>query len=305
MSPPEGSTASAARRAHGATFLLFIVPGLWSTNYLVARLADGVIGPHTLAFGRWALAALILSLWAWPQMPRAAAVWRREWPQAVALGALGMWICGAWVYIAAHTTTATNIALIYAVTPVAIAALSTRMLGERMRASQKLGVTLALVGVLFVIARGDLSGLLQVRFAPGDFWIMAAAVAWTAYSVLLRHWPSALGPLQRLLIIIVGGLLCLLPFTLWEHLASAQPPFGLKAMGLVAVAAVVPGVASYGAHAYLQRELGAARTALMLYLAPVYGAIGAWAVLGERPGWHHAAGAALILPSIWLATRRP
>jgi drug/metabolite transporter (DMT)-like permease len=42
----------------------------------------------------------------------------------------------------------------------------------------------------------------------------------------------------------------------------------------------------------------------MLYLAPVYGAVGAWFVLGERPGWHHAVGAALILPSIWLATRR-
>ena len=41
-----------------------------------------------------------------------------------------------------------------------------------------------------------------------------------------------------------------------------------------------------------------------LYLAPVYGALGAWWVLGEVPGWYHAAGAALILPSIWLATRR-
>ena len=53
----------------------------------------------------------------------------------------------------------------------------------------------------------------------------------------------------------------------------------------------------------IQRELGASRTALLLYLAPVYGALGAWAVLGEPPGWYHAAGAALILPSIWLATR--
>jgi drug/metabolite transporter (DMT)-like permease len=42
---------------------------------------------------------------------------------------------------------------------------------------------------------------------------------------------------------------------------------------------------------------------LLLYLSPVYGALGAWGVLGEPPGWYHAAGAALILPSIWLATR--
>jgi drug/metabolite transporter (DMT)-like permease len=42
----------------------------------------------------------------------------------------------------------------------------------------------------------------------------------------------------------------------------------------------------------------------MLYLPPIYGALLAWLVLGEKPGWHHLAGAALILPSIWLATRR-
>ena len=77
-----------------------------------------------------------------------------------------------------------------------------------------------------------------------------------------------------------------------------------SAAGLVLLAAVVPGVLSYGAYSFMQRELGAARTALMLYLAPVYGAFGAWLVLGEVPGWYHAAGAALILPSIWLATQR-
>jgi drug/metabolite transporter (DMT)-like permease len=72
---------------------------------------------------------------------------------------------------------------------------------------------------------------------------------------------------------------------------------------LVLLAGTVPGVLSYGAHAYLQREVGAARTALMLYLAPLNSAALAWLVLGEAPGWYHAVGAALILPAIALATR--
>jgi drug/metabolite transporter (DMT)-like permease len=73
---------------------------------------------------------------------------------------------------------------------------------------------------------------------------------------------------------------------------------------LVLAAAVVPGVLSYSAYSYMQRELGASRTALVMYLSPVYAAFGAWAVLGEAPGWYHLVGGALILPSIWLATRR-
>ena len=132
----------------------------------------------------------------------------------------------------------------------------------------------------------------------------AASTAWTLYSVLLRRWPSALGPAERLAAMMAGGMLCLLPSTIAEFLSPQTPPIGAAALGLMALGALLPGVISYTAYSMLQRELGASRTALMLYLTPVYSAFGAWLVLGERPGWHHVAGALLILPGIWLATRR-
>jgi drug/metabolite transporter (DMT)-like permease len=165
-------------------------------------------------------------------------------------------------------------------------------------------VLLALLGVLFIIAKGHPDNLLAVRFSAGDGWIVAAALSWVAYSVLLKRWPSVLGPAERLAAIIAGGIVVLLPFTLLEAAMAPRLPFSAGALGLVVAAAVIPGVLSYTAYSFLQRELGASRTALLLYLAPVYGAVSAWLVLGERPGWYHAAGAALILPSIALATRR-
>jgi drug/metabolite transporter (DMT)-like permease len=280
------------------------VPALWSSNYLIARLAAGVVHPHALAFGRWALAIGLMLPFVGAALWRQRAALRAEAGQLLVLGALGMWVCGAWVYLGGQTTSATNIALIYAATPVAIAVAGVKLLHERMRPAQRLAVVSALAGVLFVIARGDIGNLLAVRFTVGDGWILAAAVAWTAYSVLLRRWPSALDPAARLAAIAAGGLLVMLPFTVLEAMTQPPLPLNARAWGLMAVAALLPGALSYVAHSYLQRELGAARTALMLYLAPVYGALGAWWLLGERPGWHHAVGAALILPSIWLATRR-
>ena len=301
-------TATATRHARLARVLLWVVPLLWSSNYIIARAADGVIAPHALAFGRWLLAAALLAPFVWRGLLRrdeaGRLAWRREWKQLLVLGALGMWICGAWVYLGGQGTTSTNIALIYAATPVTIVVFGAWLLHERMGRTQVAGAVLALLGVLFVIAKGDPGNLLAVRFTAGDGWIVAAAVAWTAYSVLLKHWRSALGPGERLVAIIAGGLIVMLPFTLAEALWAPGPPPSAAALGLVVLAAVLPGVLSYSAYSFLQRELGASRTALMLYLAPVYGAALAWALLGERPGWYHAAGAALILPSIWLATRR-
>ena len=287
-----------------ARVLLWVVPLLWSTNYIIARLADGLIAPHALALGRWALAGLLLLPWVGRGLWAQRAVLRREWLHLLVLGFFGMYICGAWVYIAGRSTSTTNIALIYAATPMAIVAVSSRVLHERMSTQQWAGVVLALLGLLFIIAKGDPSRLLAVQLVAGDAWITAAAASWVAYSVLLKRWPSALGPGERLVATIGGGLVVLVPTTLLEALLTPTPTFGLGAAGLVLLAAVVPGVLSYGAYSLLQRELGASRTAMMLYLAPVYGALLAWLVLQEMPHWYHAAGAAMILPSIWLATRR-
>jgi drug/metabolite transporter (DMT)-like permease len=287
-----------------AGVLLWVVPGLWSSNYIIARLAQGVVAPHVLALGRWSLALALMGPFVGAALWRQRAALRREWPQLLVLGATGMWICGAWVYLGGQTTSATNIALIYAATPVAIAVAGVKLLHEKMSPAQRGAVVLALAGVLFIIVRGELGNLLAVRFTAGDGWIVAAAVSWTAYSVLLKRWPSALAPGVRLAAIIVGGIVVLLPFTALELVLTEVPPFSPRAAALIVLAAVLPGVLSYTAYSYLQRELGASRTALLLYLAPVYGAALAWLVLGERPGWYHAAGAALILPSIWLATRR-
>ncbi|MCZ8111496.1 MAG: DMT family transporter [Betaproteobacteria bacterium] len=284
--------------------LLWVVPLLWSSNYVIARVADGLVAPHALAAGRWLLAGIVLLAFVWRPLREHRAALRREWWHLLALGFLGMYICGAWVYEAGRSTSSANMALIYAVTPMTIAAASAWALGEAISRRQWLGMALALAGLLFIITKGDPARLLSVQFVAGDLWITACAASWTAYSVLLKRWPSALPPLVRLVAVIGGGLVVLLPGALLEALLRPTPPWSWAAAGLVATAALVPGVLSYGAHSLLQRELGASRTAMMLYLAPVYGAGLAWLLLGEVPGWYHAVGAAMILPSIWMASRR-
>jgi drug/metabolite transporter (DMT)-like permease len=295
---------NSARRHRIAQLLLWITPALWSSNYIIARAADGVIAPHALALGRGLLALSLLLPLSAAALVAGFAQWKHEWKQLLLLGSLGMWICGAFVYQGAHTTSAINIGLIYAATPVAIAFASTRLLHERVNAWQRAGMALALCGVLFVITKGDLANLRAVRFAVGDLWIVAAALSWVAYTVLLQRWPSTLGPTPRLAAITFGGVLVLLPFTALETLFQPGPPIGAKALLLIALAGLLPGFISYQAYAYMQRELGAARSSLVMYLAPVYAAFIAWALLGEAPRAYHAVGAALILPAIYMATRK-
>lgn len=287
-----------------ALALVFVAPALWSVNYLVARWAPGVIAPHLLALSRWSVAALLLGAFCWREIAAKRAAIRVEAGHFLALGALGMAVCGAFPYIGGRHTTAVNIGLIYAVSPVLIALASSLWLRERFGPLAWLGVAAALGGVLHILIRGRWDALSEVRINPGDIWVAAAAIAWTVYSLLLKAWPSAFGALARLTLIACGGVLVLVPFAAWEALYWLPSTLSWRSVGLVLAAALLPGAAAYFAYSFMQRVLGAARVGMVLYLGPIYSAVVARLVLGERIEAFHFAGAAAILVGIWLSSTR-
>lgn len=83
-----------------------------------------------------------------------------------------MLICGAWVYRGAQTTSAINIALIYAASPVLIALGAVLWLGERFSWRQAAGVLIAMAGVFHVVVKGQWLSLGQVQWVAGDGWIV-------------------------------------------------------------------------------------------------------------------------------------
>ena len=302
--PAIDDARAARRRRRLAQALLFVTPAFWSMNYIGARAAVGHIDGHQLALGRWALALLVMLPFAWRELRDQWPRWRAEIPQMTVLGALGMWVCGAFVYIGAQTTTAVNIGLLYALAPVLIAVLSVRLLGERLHRAQVAGAMVAIAGVLVVLFKGSFANALAIRLTAGDLWVGVAVLSWVAYSLLLKGRTSALGPFARLTAITAVGVVVLVPPTVAEIVIVGAMRPSWTVVGLIVLVALLPGVGAYQSYSFVQRELGAARTGLILYLGPVYAALVAWALLGERPQWFHALGAALILPGIWLATRQ-
>ncbi len=283
--------------------LLFVTPALWAVNYVVGRMAADSVAPHALALGRWLLAASLMGAIGWRELIEKRAAIVGEWRQFVVFGLLGMWICGAFVYIGARTTTAGNIGLIFGISPVLIALCSALWLKEVFGRVQGAGLALALAGVVHVVVKGDWSALAALRFTAGDLWILVAAIAWTAYAVLLKAWPSAFGPAARLALTCVAGVTILLPFAVIEALWFAPTRVTWSGFGFMLVLALFPGFGAYLAYAYMQRELGAARVGVTLYLVPIYSVVMGHLALGEPVrGFHFLAGA-LILAGIFLATR--
>jgi drug/metabolite transporter (DMT)-like permease len=295
---------TAESRTRIALWLMWVTPALWSVNYIVARSAPGVVEPHMLALGRWALAGVILAFVARSELWRERCSTLADSGRYLVLGALGMLICGAWVYQGAKTTSAINIALIYAASPVLIALGAVVWLGERFSWRQGLGVLVAMAGVFHVVVKGQWLSLGQVQWVAGDAWIVVAMAAWAGFALLQKKWSTSLGSTARLAAICMGGVIVLLPFSLWEFLQPDRPAWTVQATVLVVAAGLLPGIGAYWAYGFSQKVLGASRVAASMYLGPLYGGLAAWLVLGEAMGWYHVMGAALILPGIYMASKR-
>src|SRR5262245_26010194 len=123
-----------------------------ASNVLVARLAAGWVPPMALTFWRWALTALLAAALAAGALRHSWADIRREWPASLLLGAIGMTLCGAAAYLAGEHTTALNIGLIYAASPVLMVVLARLFLDEALGAWRIAGIALSLAGIAAIIA---------------------------------------------------------------------------------------------------------------------------------------------------------
>ena len=274
------------------------------TNMILARGLHGEVPPFTLAFFRWTIIAAGLAPFAIADMRRGRLPLRSNALPILVAGFLGMFLCGAPVYIAGTTTTAINIALIMSLSHIVVLLLS-RLLGlEKIGVLQVLGMGLALVGTVLIVSRGDPRALAELRMAPGDLFMLLPMLGWSGYTLLQSRVASGATFLARVSVFAAAGALFTLPVAAWEMWHTPQAAFAPRAFAAYVFAGLVPGLLAYGGFAYLGGRFGSVRASISVYLAPVASALLSWIILGEPPTLVHIFGGTLILGAVWASLRK-
>lgn len=278
---------------------------LWSGNALVARAFHEDIPPLSLSFWRWTLATSLLlpfvarSIWQHRQTLRAAG-WRLP-----IVAALGIASYNTLLYSAAQSTEAINLTLLNTCLPLFAFIGGGLLLGEWPARSAWFGMAIAAAGLLYLISRGSWEVFISLSFQKGDLLMLAAVLAWTLYTLLLRRWAKFLvmPALTLLGVLMMIGLPLITPFYLYEFSqvgGFAPTPSNLAA---VAYTAIFASLVAYLAWNHGVRIVGAAKASITTYLMPVFTAIIGWLVLGEALQVFHWIGGGLIFAGLLLATR--
>ncbi|MEO1091278.1 MAG: DMT family transporter [Pseudomonadota bacterium] len=280
--------------------LLAFAPLTWGGNLIVGRSLADMVDPVTLNLVRWSGAAVLLGLACGPALWRHRVDLVRHWRIIGGLGMTGM--CGFHLlqYTALASTTALNVALISAMTPLYVVSMAWVLSGDRLGVSQLLGVLLSIAGAVVIVGKGDLGNVATLQLQRGDLIQVAAIGLWALYCVLLRYRPASIPPLPFLLATILPGLaLSLLAYTVEEPRLVWSPAVGWGLAYLI----LFPSTLAYVAWGAGVRELGPHMAGIFTNLVPIYGALLAVLLLGEQVRPYHVVAAALVAIGIWLAGR--
>ena len=276
----------------------------WSSNWLLGRAMRTEVTPVSLTFWRWRMAVAMLLPFTAGDLWRQRAVILSEWKMLLALSVTGIGFFHTLVYQALQQTTAVNASLVNSATPIAIVAISWLLYRDRATWRQLVGIAVSLLGVLAIISRGDPGTLASFTFNPGDLWALLSVAVISLYNVLLPRRPRALGPMTLLTVTALIALAYLLPFYLWEAATGPTMQFSRNTVILTLYMGFVPSVLAYAFWIPAVAALGANRVGIFSHLHPFFTTVLAILVLGEAVRSYHAAGIALILGGIWLATAR-
>jgi drug/metabolite transporter (DMT)-like permease len=287
----------------GVHALLALMALFFASNLIIGRASAGLVEPWTLAFWRWALAALILLPFAWTGI---AANWSRFRAQAreiLILGILGMFVCGGLVYVSLHATTATNATLLYTASTLFIVLFDAFYFRSQLTPVRIGGIFIGFLGVATFVLRGEPERLVTLDLNWGDLGIAVCALSWAIYSVMLKvESLRRLPTLPLFSVIAVVGALSLVPPMLYEAVVLDAVPTGGRAWLSILALAIVPSVLAYGIYQIGVKAVGPSVTGVFLYLIPVYGVVLAALLLGESFHPYHATGLVLVVAGVVLAT---
>ncbi len=278
---------------------------IWSGNFIVARAVINDVPPITLSFFRWASATLMLFPLVIRQFSREKKIILQHKQYFFWTSLFGVAIFNTFLYIAAHTTSAINMALIGTCSsPIFAVFLAAWFLKERVSRLRIIGMLVMLTGIIYLVVRGNFEKLMNFHFTTGDIWVLGAAVFFAGYNVLVRKKPSAISPIVFLFTTFLVGSVLLLPFCLWEVQHSQPIEWTSDLLFIVLYLGLGTSVIAFLLWNSAIARLGAARTALFGNLIPLFSSLEAVWLLNEEITLVHMISGMLIIAGLVIVNLR-
>ena len=286
--------------------LAVIAVFFWSFNVIVGSALQGILTPWQISFFRWAIASICLVPCTYNRVKKEKKYLKKEWKFILYSSLIGITFCNTCVYYASYTLSAVQMSLISVTGPIFLLLFAHFLGGAVIAKRAKIGMILAVVGVLVIILKGRLTEILAFPFQSGDFWMVAMACSFGFYSYLISVKPSTLSQESLLTVGIVEGTLGCLPFFVYETIQSplTREHLTWSTIGIMLYMGIFNSVLAYFFWNKALEKLGSVKVSVIYYLMPVFSTIEAFFLLKEPLVLTEVIGGGCILLGIFLTNTK-
>ncbi|GED29902.1 DMT family transporter [Brevibacillus centrosporus] len=279
--------------------LLLCTSFLWGGNFVVGKFLVGHASSLTLTDLRWMIAVVFLIPMVWFREKRILPTKQAVLP-LILMGVTGVALFNLFMFWALERTNATNVGLLSTLNPVSIAIFSFLLVKDKIKPLQIVAMFISFGGVLVVMSKGDLSHISNLHFNVGDLWMLAAVAMWGIYSVCARWAMKTVTPLMSTLYSGVFGVALMLPFNLSTFTVQNTTWSFWLSLFYVGVLATVVSMVMWNVGV---QKVGATAAGMFLNFNPVFTAILAFLLLGERMTATQLLGSVIVIIGCYLFSR--
>ena len=250
---------------------------IWGAMYVVSKVVMAVIPPFSLLTSRLLLGALSLLLVA--AIQRKLQLSKGDFWRIFGVGFIGYGISLGFQFVGTDLSTAANGSLVTSATPAFVLIFAAIILREKITSKRLIALIISSLGVLAVI--DPRSAQLDSNLFWGNISLVAAALTWALYSVLIRKVTRGVDVLTVSLVAFLGGMPTSMLLGAYE--ATSQG-YGEVTLGVVA-GILFLGIICTAVAMYLWNTafalLDASLASLTFFAQPVVGTILGAIFLGE------------------------
>jgi drug/metabolite transporter (DMT)-like permease len=245
--------------------------------YVVSKVVLEVIPPFALLASRLILGIAALGV-VIAFRPKVKLTLRQFW-QIFLVGFVGYGISLAFQFVGTKLSTASNGSLVTSATPAFVLLFAPFLLSEKITARRLIALVISTLGVVTVIDPRN------AELSPALFWgnlsLLAAALTWALYSVLVRKVSQTGDLLTASAIMLAGGIPTSLIFGALEIQSQGMGEISLGILGGILFLGIISTAIAMFLWNYAFAELPAAVASLTFFAQPVVGTILGALFLGE------------------------
>ncbi|MBU5213935.1 DMT family transporter [Heyndrickxia oleronia] len=274
--------------------LVLLTTFLMGSSFAIVKIGLSYSSPILLAALRFTLAGIIMSIIV-SVLKRPHPITKKSWIRMVIIGACqtaGVMGC---IFLSLRTITASESSILTFTNPLLVIVFGTIFTKIRYRLYQWIGVFLGLLGV--VITMGT-----QLQFEIGIVFGILSAVFWAIATLLANKWGATFDTwVLSAYQILFGGLLLLLASFLFE-----KPFFTFNGQSLFILfwLSMMSSIVQFAIWYYLLQKGDPGKTSAYLFLAPFFGVITGWLLLGDHLYPSLIIGGLFIIIGIYLVNRK-